>query len=126
MSSVQLDPSLADEMVQKAARTCADMKFSGDTQGVFQAMQQGNCDLCGAMSDCLVKQIGAYLGKADKTVKAIYRYEPDFSTPRPVLGSESLPARKSGISLVVWVSRKSAAMDALGATLESLLAERRA
>ncbi len=125
MSSVQLDPSLADEMVQKAARTCADMKFSGDVQGVFQAMQKGNCDLCGSMCDCLVKQVGVYLGKADKTVKAIYRYAPDFSTPRPVLGSEALPARKAGINLVVWVGRKSAALDALGATLESLLAESR-
>lgn len=124
MSSVRLDSTVAEDMVNMAVRTTAQSQFYGNIERTVQEIQGGNCEVCGAVSDCLARQVGTYLGGIDRTVKAVFRCEPEYATPRQVDGGAP-PLRRGGINLVAWVGRKNAALASLGATLESLLAERR-
>jgi hypothetical protein len=122
MTTVQLDQALADQMIEKAVASCADKKFRGETESALQALRQGRCDICGYVAGSLVQQIGQYLGQMDRTVKAVYAYEPERGSLRPEIGRQ---AARRGINLIAWVERKSAALGALAATLETVLAERR-
>lgn len=125
MSTVQIDQALADTMVQNAIVYCAEKKYSGDIQEAAQALRQGRCDICEYLSESLIRQVGEYLGKVDKTVRAIYKYEPEYITMRPIPGNPTKNGRRAGINLIAWVDRKSAALNALGDTLETVLSESR-
>ena len=124
MNSVQIDQTLADTMVAEAVANCAQQKFNGDTERALRALNQGHCDICRLLSDSLVEQIGAYLGKMDKNVKAVYRYEPELSFHSS--GESGLVSTTGvGINLVALVERKSAALNALGSTLETVISKSR-
>jgi hypothetical protein len=125
MASVHLDQSLADKMINDALRAHAEAKFNGNSQRVLQEIQQGNCEVCGAVSECIARQVGAYLGQMDRTVKAVFRYEPDYARPRLQSGGAQSALRKGGINLVAWVGRRSAAFNSLSSTLETVVSERR-
>jgi hypothetical protein len=124
MQTEQMDQALADTMVQNAIAYCAEKKYSDDIQETTQALRQGRCDICGYLSESLIRQVGDYLGHVDKTVRAIYRYEPEYVATHPS-SRHAKNGRRGGINLVAWVDRKSAALNALGDTLETVLAESR-
>jgi hypothetical protein len=125
MPTEQMDQALADTMVQNAITYCAEKKYSDDFQEAAQALRQGRCDICGYLSESLIRQVGEYLSQVDKTVRAIYRYEPEYIAARSTAGGRAKNGRRGGINLVAWVDRKSAALNALGDTLETVLAESR-
>jgi len=61
----------------------------------------------------------------DKNIKAVFRYEPELATSR-TYQDMSEPAKSGvGINLVAWVERKSAALNALGSTLETVISNSR-
>ncbi len=124
MATGQLDQALANDMVEKALEYCGESKFSGDTEEAARALHQGRCDVCGILSSCLVQEVGEYLGRTDKVVKEVYQIEAESSLAGAQAGGGSKTLRKGGINLVAWVDRKSAALVALGGTLENALAER--
>ena len=121
MATVQMDQALADEMVSQAIAYCAERKFNGDTQQTIAALCRGRCDICNILSNSLVEQVSEYLGRMDKMVKAVYRFEPQSWLLHPEPGLRQTANPKSGINLVAWVDRKSAALTALGTTLENVL-----
>jgi hypothetical protein len=121
----QMDQTLADTMVLNAIVYCAEKKYSGDVREVSQALLQGRCDICSYLSESIIQQVGEYLGQVDKTVRAIYRYEPEYITGRASSDHRMRNGRRGGINLVAWVERKSAALNALGDTLEAVLSESR-
>jgi hypothetical protein len=123
MAALQVDQALADQMMDRAIQACADLKFNGDCQVALQAMQLGRCDICRLVSDSLVLQMGDALGQVDRTVKAVFQLEPEFAALQPKAGGAANPTSPSGIHLAAWVERKSAALTALAATLESALSE---
>ncbi len=125
MSTMQIDQALADKMVKKALALCAEKRYAGDTQKVSHALQQGHCEVCGMVTDCLVRQIGEYLGQTDKNVRAVYRYEPEPVASRPTNSNPPGTVHKNGINLITWVDRKSAALSVLGATLQATMADSR-
>jgi hypothetical protein len=125
MAPVHLDQAFANKMVNEALHTYADARFHGNVEQTLQEIQQGNCEVCGSVSTCLASQLAAYLGQVDPTVRAVFRYEPDYAAPRQLPGREPVPLRKGGINLVAWVSRKSATFQTLSSSLEKLLAEPR-
>jgi len=125
MPSVQMDQALADKMVEKAIASCAEKKFSSDIQEAKYALCQGRCDICEDLTNSLVRQLGEYLGQMDRTVRAVYQYEPEYATMRLQSGTHTRTGRKGGINLVAWVDRKSAALNALTDTLETVLSESR-
>jgi len=122
---MQVDQALADQMVDQAIQMCADLKFRGDAKLTLQALHLGRCDICSTVSECLVHHVGEYLGRMDRTVKAVFQYEPEFRSLKPREVELPVDSRPAGINLVAWVERKSAALTALAATLENVLSESR-
>jgi hypothetical protein len=124
MAAPQMDQALANDMFEKAIAYCGESKFGGDTQEAMLALRQGRCDVCGILSSCLVQEVGEYLGRTDKMVKAVYQVEPETSLARKPTDSRPATGRRAGINLVAWVDHRSAALVALGSTLENALADR--
>ncbi len=106
-------------MVDRAIAACAETQFAGDERRVRQAFVRGQCDYCNCVSDALVGEISAYLGQVAGSIKSIHQVEA-LHEARP---DSNLDHAHSGIHLIVWVERKSAALRALTGTLESFLAE---
>jgi hypothetical protein len=113
---------LADEMVAKAVSFCADKKFTGDTQVAYEALHNGRCDACDFLLYSLVRQIAGFLGRVDKTVRAVYMFGPDNAPISLNAARGRARRRASGINLVAWVDRKTPALWALGTTLENVIA----
>ena len=125
MATVQMDQAMADKMVEQAILFCADKKFAGDERQTVAALRQGRCDICDYLAYSLVRQIGDYLGQLDRTVKAVYLFEPEKASLTLKPGPKRTGRRASGINLVAWVDRKSAALGSLGSTIETVLTESR-
>ena len=125
MTTLQMDRALADRIVEKAITHCADKKLAGDVQEAALALEQGRCDVCSFFAESLVSQVCQYLGEMDKTVKAIYKVEPEFPSLCPQADNRASGGRRTGINLVAWVDRKSKALSSLSATLEAALGESR-
>ena len=123
MATEQMDQALADEMIGRAIAYCGSTKFGGDAREAMLALRHGRCDVCSIVSNRLVQEVGEYLGQTDRMVKSVYWIEPENSLARPKPGSRLAGGRRAGINLVAWVDRKSAALVALGSTLENALAE---
>ena len=125
MVATLMDQKLADSLLEKAISFCADKKFTGDYKQTLDALQRGRCDACEYISYSLVRQIGEYLGRMDKTVKAVYAFKPDKTPFTQQDGNVTAGKRASGINLIAWVDRKSAALTAIGSTLETCITESR-
>lgn len=125
MATLQMDQALADKMVETAILFCADKKFTGDEEQTRLALRKGRCDACEFLSYSLVRQVGEYLGRMDRTVKAVYAFKPDRAPLTQQNSNVTAGRRASGINLIAWVDRKSAALSALGTTLETVLSESR-
>jgi hypothetical protein len=121
MFNVQVDQDLTDQMVEQAISECAERAFAGDIRRVRHALLQGQCEHCEIVTDSLARQIAGFLGQVDKTVKAIYRYEPVGDAQAGPASNGGASPGHSGINLVAWVERKSAALGALVDTLETAL-----
>ncbi len=124
MVMAQLDQALANDMVNKALEHCGQAKFGGDAEEAARALHQGRCDVCGILSGCLVQEVGEYLGRTDRMVKEVYQIQAEKSPAGAKADARSTPGHNGGINLVAWVDRKSAALVALGGTLEAGIAER--
>lgn len=116
MSGLQIDQALTDKMVEQAIASCAEINFAGDTKRLRRALLQGQCAQCKCISDNLARQISEYLGQVDKTLKGIYQYQAALEPDASADGCHT------GLNLVAWVDRKSAAFSALVETLEVALA----
>ncbi|MBL8058766.1 MAG: PEP/pyruvate-binding domain-containing protein [Anaerolineales bacterium] len=121
MAAVELDPTLAERLVEQALADCAAVKLGGSVPQARQALREGRCEVCGALGDSLARQVSEFVGRMDPTVKALYRAEGEP-------GARLLDANggsRGGLNLVAWVERKSAALHMLAGALEAGLAERR-
>lgn len=123
MSTVQFDATIASRMLDEALDACAAERFNGSVEQTRLALHQGQCEVCRALKVHLVEQVGAWLGGMDRTVKAIYAFEPETSPARSATGSLRTPISPGSINLIAWVERKSAALGALCTTLETVLAD---
>jgi len=114
---------LGDQMVESAVAFCARKTSANDTDRALEMLRQGRCDVCEYLRYSLARQIGDYLGRMDPAIKAVYLCEPESGEgDGPATNS---PARASGISLIAWVARKTAALSVLAAALETNLAHSR-
>jgi hypothetical protein len=113
-----VDQSLTDRMFTQAIVECADNIFAGDTLRMRQSLLQSHCENCRCVAECLARLIGEYLGQVDRTVKAVYNYQPLEENGKELV---EINEPLVGINLLVWVERKSAALSALLETLEAAL-----
>ena len=121
MLPIQIDPNTAERLFSEAITLASNNKFEGDIKTTQSALQQGQCDICRLVSNLLVTQIGEYLSQLDKTVKVIYKYEPEHVNIQNLNTGAIHSISKSGINLIARVERKSAALLTLVATLENSL-----
>ncbi len=121
MSAVQIDPKLADKMIDKALEFCASKAFNGNGKKAKTALRDGKCDVCSYFCYGLAKQVAEYLGQIDPTVKAVYVFEPEYAQNGDV---PTVVRQPSSINLVTWVNRKSAALHALVEALDTSLSRR--
>jgi hypothetical protein len=109
-------------MMEEAIEVCAHRaNFKGKEQ-VMEALRNGNCHICGHLRYALARRLAEYLGSVDDTIENVYTYEPEQAT----IVDEAIPSRPNltpGFNLIVKVSRKSAALSSLVASVSSALAE---
>lgn len=98
---------------------CLSQMPGADVEQAWRAWRQGRCDLCQYLCNSLAGQIGGYLGEMDARVKAVYRFQPEDVRSGKTEAVDQTP----NIHLVVWVEHKSAALEALVASLSSWLAD---
>ena len=120
MNTLQLDQGFADALVLEAVDSYAVKRYSGNQSQVIQLLRSQQSDAGAYIADFLSRKLGDYLGRLDKTIKAVYLYEPEEISILPLEGGRRSSRRKAGINLVIWVRRKSAALNTLSDTLESL------
>ncbi len=121
MSTITFDAAVVTAMMEGAIEFCAKKSGLADKTQVLAAMRRGDCLACEYLRYALAKGVAEYLGSVDDTIKAIYIYEPEYATST----DEPLPDRPNlspGISLIAWVSRKTAALSSVEASLSSALA----
>src|SRR4030066_1845370 len=118
MLGTHVNQSLTEKMIDEAIIECAEKIFAGDSLRMRQSLLQSHCENGQCVAECLARQIGEYLGRVDRTVKAVYNYQPVEETGKEPTGTSEPYV---GINLVVWVERKSAALSALIETLETVL-----
>jgi hypothetical protein len=122
MPTITFDTVIVAGMMEDAIEFCAKKTSLKDRGQILEALRHGDCSLCEYLRYGLAKGVAEYLGLMDNTVKAIYTYEPEYATsvdgPIP-----DRPSRSPGISLIAWVSRKSAALSSVVASVSSALAE---
>ena len=122
MSARMFDNALVTSMVEEAIAFCAEKTGAKTREEAIDAILNGDCTACDYLKYSLAKKVGECLGSMDGTVKAVYVYEPEYGT-----GAESYIANslglKSGINLVAWVERKTAALSSVITALSEALAE---
>lgn len=122
MSVGTFDTTIVTGMMEDAIKFCAEKTRFKDEEQVLGALRCGDCSVCEYLRYGLAEGVAEYLGLVDDTVKVIYTYEPEYATSM----DESLPDRPNlspGISMIAWVSRKSAALSSVVTSLASTLAE---
>ena len=106
----------------EAALEAVSAKLGQDQQAVRLAMRHGDCTICDSVRYQLVQKVAADLGAVDASVKAVYLYEPEQATTSDE-GVRERPSLSPGMSLIVWVDRKTAALnsivDSLGTALSA-------
>jgi len=108
-------------MMEGAIKFCASKTGLKDRKQILESMRRGDCSVCEFLRYGLAKAVADYLGSMDENVRAIYTYEPEYAAS----GDGSLPDRpisSPGISMIAWVSRKSAALSSVVASVSSALA----
>jgi len=99
---LEMDQVLADRMVERSIAYCAEKRFSGDIRQRNKPSTRERCDIAALLTEDIVRQVGEYLGQMDRTVRAVYRYEPEITTARPI-GNAPCACSQGGINLVTWV-----------------------
>jgi len=122
MPAITFDTTVVKNMMEDAIEFCARKTSLEGKAQVLEALRRGDCSVCEYLRYGLAKGVAGYLGSVDDTIKVIYIYEPEYATSV----DESIPGRPSlspGINLIAWVSRKSAALSSVVASVSSALAE---
>jgi len=109
-------------MMEEALVFCAAKTGAETKEKALDAIRQGDCSVCGYARYGLAKGIAQYLGSIDDTIKAVYVYEPEYATADDQIAGSRL---SSGINLLAWVGRKTAALNSIVACLDTALLEER-
>jgi hypothetical protein len=121
MPTAKLGMGDVPTMLEEALQTVA-AKSGQSPKETLEAMRGGDCATCETVRYRLAEAVAECLAVADPSVKAVYLYEPEYAT-----GADSAvierPNLSPGISMIVWSDRKSAALSAVVASLDSRLAE---
>jgi hypothetical protein len=122
MDTVTINGIAIQEMVESA------LTFSAAKAGLPAGPEArreivgGGCIVCEYLRYGLSKELSEYLGSIDRSVQAVYAYEPEYVTGVLHLDSAG-PTIDRGINLIVSVDRKNHALDSIVASLEDAVEE---
>ena len=122
MPTLRFDNAIVTNMMGEALEFCAEKAGLRDKEQARDVLLTGDCCVCEYLRHGLAQKMAEYLGTVDDTIQAIYTYEPEYATS--VDGA--IPARPNlspGFNLIARVSRKSAALSSVVASMRSALAE---
>jgi hypothetical protein len=108
-----------DDMMAEAIQFCIEKTGLQTRDEVLETVQMADCWICEYLRYGLAKGLAAYLGSVDDAVRAVYSYDPERAT-----GAEG-GITSPGISLIVWASRRSAALSSVANLLTSAVAAER-
>lgn len=113
--------STADIIVTQALKFCAQKMRLAGHQAVVDHLRQGDANAYKYCHYSIAKQAAESLGALDRMIKAIYVVDYD-ATPQDIsLGDK---AQASLIHLIVWVERKTKALQSLVGALDRALVQR--
>jgi len=120
MSVSTFDTGIVTGMMENAIEFCAKKTGLNGRDQTLEALRCGDCSVCEYLRYGLAEGVAEYLGSVDDTVKVVYTYEPEYATSMdaPLPGRPNL---SPGISMIAWVSRKSAALSSVVTSLGSAL-----
>jgi hypothetical protein len=106
--------------LESAILFCADMTNLDGKEAVLAARRHGDCAACDYLRYGLAKGLAEYIGLMDSHVKAIYV----FDDVEPVVRwDKDLPNLSPGIRMLIWVERKSPALETLIESLKGSVEE---
>ena len=120
MSALRFDSAIVTTMMEEAIEFCAEKAGLKGKEQAVEALRHGDCSVCEYLRYALAKGVAGYLGSVDDTIQAIYTYEPEYAT----IVDEPIPGRPNlspGFNLIARVSRKSAALSSVVASVRSAL-----
>jgi len=112
MTANTFDTAIVAGLMHDAIEFCASKTGLAPSEQVMKAARGGDCRACDYLHYGLAKAMAEYLGSVDETVKAAYVYEPEHATHM----DEPIPDRPGfspAIKMIVWASRKSAALTSV-------------
>jgi hypothetical protein len=122
VSTLRFENAMVTHMVEEALEFCAEKAGLNGKEQARRVLRTGDCCVCEYLRYALAQKVAEYLGSMDDTIHAVYTFEPEEATG----GDEAIPPRPNlspGFNLLVRVSRKSAALSSVVASLRSALAE---
>jgi hypothetical protein len=109
-------------MLQQAVLAAVEKVHGQDADEVWDALHAADCQVCERVRYELAKAVADYLGAVDGTVKSVYLYEPEYATNGGEGGADAAQS-SLGINMIVWVTRKSAALTSVLDMLNAGLAQ---
>jgi len=122
VSTLRFENAVMADMVDEALEFCAEKAGLKDKEQARRALLADGCCACEYLRYALTGKMAEYLASVDETIKAVYTFEPEQATG----GDAAIPTHprhSPGFNLIVRVSRKSAALSSVVASLRSALAE---
>ncbi len=113
--------TMTDSVLAEAIAFCASKARVDNSQTVRDRLRAGDKQVCEYCHYSLARQVAASLGELDDNVQAAYLY--DFDVPGEGCNCDA-ERRPSPIHLIVWASRKTAALNAIVETWDRALTQR--
>ena len=110
-STLEFEIGDLSSVVQTALSTAAD-KAGQSVAALLGDVQKGNCRACDSARYWIAKAVGEYLGALDSGIRSVYYFEPDYATSFDDVDADG-PGVSTGINLLVWAGRRTAALEAL-------------
>ena len=121
VSEVKDLASAAKVVLTQAMEYCAQKMRLDSSQLVIDRLREGDGQACEYCHYSVAKQVAESLGALDENIEAAYIYDYD-ATPEDLCLGEA--GRALPIHLIVWVERKTAALNAVVETWDRALAQR--
>ena len=112
--------STADIVLNHAIEYCAQKLGLEAVWLVVEQLKQGDGTACSYCRYSMAKQMAEALGSLDENVRAVYLYDYD-ATPEDLCFGQAVHA--SPIHLILWVERKTSALESLVEALDHALAK---
>ena len=122
MDTVTINGTAIQDMVQSALAFSAERAELPAAEQARRAISRGDCTVCDYLRYGLSKEISQYLGSIDRSVQAVYAYEPEYAAGVLHLDSAG-PGVDPGMNLIVAVDRKNHALSSIVASLEDAVKE---